>query len=44
MFNVKIKRKIDGKINLFSRYIDCRFKNSATIDKDELSDLLKDLI
>ena len=42
--NIKLKRKIDGKINLYSCCNDCSFKKFAAIDKEELSDLLKDLI
>ena len=42
--NVKIKRDIDGKINLYSGCIDCSFKNFETSDEEEMSYLLKDLI
>ena len=42
--NTKVKRKIDGKMNLYFHCNDCGFKNFVTIDKKELSDLLKDLI
>ena len=42
--NTKLKHKIDGYINLYSFCIDCSFKKSVTIIKEELSDLLKDLI
>ena len=31
--NVKLKRKIDGKINLYSRCIDCGFKTFDTTDE-----------
>ena len=31
--NIKIKRKIDGNINLYSRCIDCSFKKFENIDK-----------
>ena len=31
--NIKIKRKIDGKMNLYSRCIDFGFKNCATTDE-----------
>ena len=41
---IKVKCKIDGNINLYSRCIDCGFKKFETIDKEELSDLLKVLI
>ena len=41
--NIKVKRQIDGKVNLNSCSIVCGFKKFATIDKEELSDLLKDL-
>ena len=37
----KIKRKIDDKINFYSRYMDCGFKRFETLAKKELSDLLK---
>ena len=40
---MKIKRKIDGKINLSSYCFDCSFKKFENIDKEELSDLLKSL-
>ena len=43
-YNTKVKRKIDGKMNLYFHCNDCGFKNFVTIDKKELSDLLKDLI
>ena len=36
--NIKVKLEIDGKINLYSHYIDCRFKNFETINIIELSD------
>ena len=38
---IKIKSEIDGKNNFYSRCIDCAFKKFETIDKEELSDLLK---
>ena len=41
---IKIECEKDGKCNLCSRCIDCGFKRFATIDKKELSDLLKYLI
>ena len=37
----KIKFKVDRKINLYYCCIDCGFKKFETIDKKELSDLLK---
>ena len=42
--NTKVKRKIDGKINIYSRCNDCSFKKFSAIDKEKLSDLWKDLI
>ena len=39
--NIKIKRQTDGKINIYSRCIDCGFEKFQTIDIEELSDLLK---
>ena len=39
--NIKIKCEIDGKINLYSRCIDCNFKKCETIDKRELIYLLR---
>ena len=42
--NIKIKRKIDGISNLFSRCIDCGFKKFETIDEEELSYLLESSI
>ena len=42
--NIKVKSKIDAKINLYFHCHDCTFKNITTIDKEERSDLLKDLI
>ena len=48
MFNVykkkKKKREIDGKINIYSRCIDCVLKKFETIDKGGLSSLLEGLI
>ena len=38
MFNVKIKHKVCGKINLYYRCIDCKFKKLGTIDKKEVND------
>ena len=35
--------EIDGKTNLYSYCIDCGFKKLETIDKEEVSDLLKSL-
>ena len=37
--NIKLKCKLDGKINLYSG---CGFKKFDTIDEEELSYLLKD--
>ena len=42
--NSKVKSKMDGKINLYSQWIDFNFKKFATIDKEERCDSLKDLI
>ena len=42
--NIKLKFKIDAKINLYSGCIGCGFKKFATIDKEELRDLLRYLI
>ena len=39
--NIKIKRKIVAKINLYSRCVDCSFRKFETTDKKEMSDLLK---
>lgn len=41
ILNFKIKREINEKINLYSRFIDCSFKSFKTIGKKELSGLLK---
>ena len=41
---IEIKSEIDGKISPYSFYIDGSFKKLATIDDEELSDLLKKLI
>ena len=42
--NIKIKRKIDGKINLYFCCIDSGFKKFETIDEEKLSYSLKGLI
>ena len=42
--NSKVKSEIDGKVNLCSHWIVFSFKKFATIDKEERSDSLKDLI
>ena len=42
--NIKVKRDINGKFNLYSPCQDFSFKRFATINKEELSDLLKDLV
>ena len=39
--NITIKREIEGKNNLYSRCINCSFKNFETINKEELSYSLK---
>ena len=39
--NIKMKHEIDGKIDLYVHCIECGFKKFGTIDKEELSDLLK---
>ena len=39
--SINIKRKIDGKMNLYSYCIDFGFQKFATIDEQELTDLLK---
>ena len=41
---IKVNHEIVGKISIFSRCLDCGFKMFAAIDKEKLSDLLKDLI
>ena len=41
---IKENHEIVGKISNFSRCLDYGFKMFAAIDKEELSDLLKDLI
>ena len=38
---IKIKHKIDGKINHYSRCDNCGLKMIETIDKEELVDLIK---
>ena len=42
--NIKIRRKIDGKINLYSLCTDCSFKLFENVDEEELSYLFKGLI
>ena len=42
--NITIKTKIDGKINVYFRCIDCGFKKFETIDEENLIYLLKALI
>ena len=39
--NIKIKCKTDGKINVYSRCIDCSFEIFEAIHKKGLRDLLK---
>ena len=34
--NIKVKRKIDGKINIYICYNDCSFKIFATTDAEEV--------
>ena len=41
--NIKIKPEIDRKINSNSHCISCSFKNYKTIDKEQISDILKNL-
>ena len=42
--NIKVTFEIDGKINPYSRCDGYSFKKFATIDKEELSDFLKNSI
>ena len=39
--SIRIKRKIDGNTNFYSRCIDCDFKRFETINEEELNYLLK---
>ena len=39
--SIEVKREIDGKINLYSRCIDCIFKKIETVNENKLNDLLK---
>ena len=39
--NIKIKRKIDGRMNFSSRFIDCDFKKLEAIDEKKLLIYLK---
>ena len=39
--SIEVKREIDGKINLYSRCIDCVFKKIETVNENKLNDLLK---
>ena len=39
--NIRIKRKIDGKIHCYPWCIDCGFKKFETINGEELNGLLK---
>ena len=41
---IKVNHEIVEKISIVSRCLDSGFKMFAAIDKEELSDLLKDLI
>lgn len=38
---IKIKHEIDGKINFYSRCIDCVLKKIETVNENKLNDLLK---
>ena len=40
---IKIKREIDGKINLYSNCINCGFNKFQNIGEEEISDILKSL-
>ena len=42
-YNIIIKCDIERKMNLYFHCIDCCFKKIETIDKEELSNLLKNL-
>ena len=39
--NIKSKPEIVGKINLYSRCIDCNFKKFTIIVEEKISDLLQ---
>ena len=39
--NLKLQRKIDEQINIYSHCNNCSFKKFATIDDKEISDLSK---
>ena len=39
--NIKLKREIGGKVNIYSRCIGCGFKKFAAIIKEEIKYLLK---
>ena len=39
--DIKIKREVDGKIDLYSDCFNSNFEKFRTIDKEELSGLLK---
>ena len=39
--NIKTKRRMDGKINLYLYFINCGFKKLETTDEEELADSLK---
>ena len=39
--SIEVKREIDGKINLYSRCIDCVLKKFETVNENKLNDLLK---
>ena len=42
--SIKIKRKIDDNINLYSHCIDCGFKKIEIFNEEELSYFLESLI
>ena len=39
--SIEVKREIDGKINFYSRCIDCVLKKIETVNENKLNDLLK---
>ena len=41
--NIKIKREIEGKTNLYSYCNYCNFKQFETIDEEKLNNLLESL-
>ena len=44
IYNIKVKHKIDRKMDIYSCCNDSSFKNFETINKEEQSDLLTDLM